>query len=52
MMNYKELFISSFLDSQHYAAVIIDLKTHRFYDALFKACVIGGDKGYYLSKAG
>ena len=52
MMNYKELFISSFLDSQHYAAVIIELKTHRFYDALFKACVIGGDKGYYLSKAG
>ena len=52
MMNYKELFISSYLDSQHYAAVIIELKTHRFYDALFEACTIGGGLGYSLSKAG
>ena len=52
MMNYKELFISSFLDSQHYAAVIIELETHRFYNALFKALVVGGSKGFYLYKAG
>ena len=52
MMNYKELFISSFLDSQHYVAVIIELETHRFYEALFKALVVGGGIGYYLYKAG
>ena len=52
MMNYKELFISSHLDSQHYAAVIIELETHRFYNALFEACTIGGGIGYSLSKAG
>ena len=51
-MNYKELFISSFLDSQCYAAVIIDLKTHKFYNALFEALTIGGGIGYYLSKTG
>ena len=52
MMNYKELFISSFLDSQCYAAVIIELETHRFYEALFKAWTIGGVRGYSLSKTG
>ena len=52
MMNYKELFISSFLDSQYYAAVIIELETHRFYNALFEACTIGGGHGYSLSKTG
>ena len=34
-MDYKKLFISADLDYCHHAAVIINLETYQFYNALF-----------------
>lgn len=51
-VEYKELFVLADLDSYHYAAVIIDLKTYQFYNALFEGKTIGGGTGYYPSKTG
>ena len=44
-MNYKKLFISADLDYCHHAAVIIDLETNQFYNALFSCQQIGGAIG-------
>ena len=42
MENYKELFVSQFLDYYHYAAVIFDTEENSFYNALFKGVQYGG----------
>ena len=42
MENYKELFVSQFLDYYHYAAVIFDADEKCFYNALFEGVQYGG----------
>lgn len=52
-MNYKKLFISTDIDDCHHAAVIIDLGTHQFYDALFSCQQSGGViSDFFILKTG
>jgi hypothetical protein len=52
-MDYKKLFISADLDYCHHAAVIIDLETYQFYNALFSCQQTGGAIGdFFLLKTG
>lgn len=45
MANYRELFVSQFLDWCHYAAVIYEEETACFYEALFENTWAGGACG-------
>ena len=52
MGNYKELFVSQFLDYHHYAAVIFDADKKCFYDALFEGTQYGGYCSYAVKQKG
>jgi len=44
-MNYKELFVLTELDYGDYVAVIADLETHQFHEAVFSCQQRGGGFG-------
>jgi len=44
-MNYKELFVLTELDYGDYVAVIVDLETHQFHEAVFSCQQRGGGFG-------
>lgn len=48
MANYRELFISQYLDQSYYVAVIYEEETNCFYNALLECVWVGGASGYYL----
>ncbi|MBQ8830526.1 MAG: hypothetical protein IJ017_02890 [Oscillospiraceae bacterium] len=52
MENYKELFVSQFLDNYHYAAVIFDASEKCFYNALFEGTQCGGICAYAANQKG
>ena len=52
MKNYRELFVSQFLDDGHYAAVIYEKGKNCFYDALFEYVWFGGYSDYSLKNKG
>ena len=52
-MNYKKLFISADLDYCHHTAVVMDLETNQFHNALFSCQQTGGAIGdFTLLKMG